>query len=282
MWNVVFEYLKNNGFLLKVNRDFLLQLQFLLSIIFSEIRFFRLRRPLRSRSSGEAPGRPMDSRKRSGRRQAGRFYSPGEEIANAVTHGIGAIFGVAAMVILVVLAARQGDAWRVVTFGVYGVTLILLYLASTLYHSLRHPGAKRIFRIFDHSSIFLLIAGTYTPFLLIRLRGIWGWSLFGIIWLLAAGGIVLKALAINRLKKLSVLAYIAMGWLIVAALRPMLAAVPRHAFWWLLAGGLCYTGGVVFYAMKSVRFSHAVWHLFVLAGSACHFIAILLYVLPKM
>ena len=213
--------------------------------------------------------------------QAGRFYSLGEEIANAIIHGIGSVFGVAALVILVVLAARQGDAWRVVTFSIYGGTLILLYLASTLYHGIQHPGAKRVFRILDHSSIFLLIAGTYTPFLLIRLRGEWGWSLFGVIWALAITGIVFKAVFINRLKKVSVLVYIAMGWLIVVALKPMLAAVPRHALWWLLAGGLCYTGGVAFYAMKSVRFSHAVWHLFVLAGSACHFLAILFYVLPK-
>ena len=213
--------------------------------------------------------------------QTGRFYSLGEEIANAIIHGIGAVFGIAALVILVVLAARQGDVWRIVSFSIYGVTLILLYLASTLYHGLRHAGAKRVFRILDHSSIFLLIAGTYTPFLLIRLRGGWGWSLFGVIWALAITGIVSKAVFINRLKKYSVLVYILMGWLIVVAIKPMLAAVPRHALWWLLAGGLCYTGGVAFYAMKSVRFSHAVWHLFVLAGSACHFLAILFYVLPK-
>jgi hemolysin III len=223
----------------------------------------------------------MNPRKRPGRDQTKRFYSLGEEIANAVTHGIGSVFGIAALVILVVLAARQGDIWRIVTFSIYGLTLILLYLASTLYHGLRHPGAKRVFRIFDHSSIFLLIAGTYTPFLLICLRGVWGWSLFGVIWALAVGGIVLKAVSINRLKKLSVLVYIAMGWLIVVALKPMLTALPRPAIWWLLAGGVCYTGGVVFYSMKSVRFSHSVWHLCVLAGSMCHFFAILLYVLPR-
>jgi hemolysin III len=213
--------------------------------------------------------------------QTGRFYTPGEEIANAIIHGIGSVFGIAALVILVVLASRKGDAWRIVSFSVYGVTLILLYLASTLYHGLRHPGAKRIFRILDHSSIFLLIAGTYTPFLLVPLRGGWGWSLFGVIWALAVAGIVFKAIFINRLKKLSVLVYILMGWLIVVALKPMLAKIPPHALGWLLAGGLCYTGGVIFYSMKSVRFSHAVWHLCVLAGSMCHFFAILLYVLPQ-
>lgn len=224
----------------------------------------------------------MNRRKKSKSVRNKRFYTLGEEIANAITHGIGSVFGIAALVILVVLAARQGDAWRVVSFSIYGVTLILLYMASTLYHGLRHAGAKRVFRILDHSSIFLLIAGTYTPFLLIRLRGGWGWSLFGVIWALAITGIVLKAVFINRLKKYSVLVYILMGWLIVVAIKPMLATVPRHALWWLLAGGLCYTGGVAFYAMKSVRFSHAVWHLCVLAGSMCHFFAILLYVLPQM
>jgi hemolysin III len=220
-------------------------------------------------------------RKKEAHRDPTRFYSAGEEIANAVTHGIGAVFGVAALVVLVVLAAKQGDRWRIVYFAVYGATLILLYLASTLYHGIQHPKAKAVFRIFDHSSIFLLIAGTYTPFLLIRLGGGWGWSLFGVVWLLAVAGIVLKAVFINRLKKISVLVYIAMGWLIVVAMKPMLARVPHPALWWLLAGGLCYTGGVAFYLVRSVRYSHAAWHLCVLAGSMCHFFAILFYVLPR-
>jgi hemolysin III len=216
------------------------------------------------------------------RKPAVRFYSRGEEIANAINHGVGAVFGIAVLVVLVVLAQRQGDAWRITAFSIYGASLILLYLASTLYHSIQHPKTKAVFRILDHSAIFLLIAGTYTPFLLIRLRGAWGWSLFGVVWLLAVAGIVLKAVFINRLKKISVLVYIAMGWLIVVALKPMLTRMPLPALWWLLAGGLCYTGGVAFYAMKSVRFSHAAWHLFVLAGSTCHFFAILLYVLPRL
>jgi hemolysin III len=223
----------------------------------------------------------MNHRDQSKPAQTGRFFTLGEEIANAVTHGVGLALSVAALVILVVLAARQGDAWRIVSFSIYGMTLVLLYLASTLYHGLRHAGAKRVFRILDHSSIFLLIAGTYTPFLLIRLRGGWGWSLFGVIWALAAGGIAVKAVFINRLKKVSVLIYIAMGWLIVIALKPLLAVIPRPGLWWLLAGGLCYTGGVLFYVFKFFRFHHAVWHLWVLAGSMCHFFAILLYVLPQ-
>ncbi|HDQ46364.1 MAG TPA: hemolysin III family protein [bacterium] len=211
--------------------------------------------------------------------QKDRFYTLGEEIASSITHGIGAALGIAALVILVVLAAKQGDAWRIVSFSIYGVTLILLYLASTLYHALRHPGAKRVFRILDHSSIFLLIAGTYTPFLLIPLRGGWGWSLFGVIWALATTGIVFKAIFIHRLGRLSVVVYILMGWMVLIALRPLLQNIPREGLWWLAGGGLCYTGGVVFYAMKSVKFAHAVWHLFVLGGSICHFFAILLYVL---
>jgi hemolysin III len=223
----------------------------------------------------------MHINKSSGRDRNKRFYTLGEEIANAITHGVGAVFGIAVLVVLVVLAQRQGDAWRITAFSIYGTTLTLLYLASTLYHSIQHPKAKAVFRILDHSAIFLLIAGTYTPFLLIRLRGAWGWSLFVVVWLLAVAGIVLKAVFINRLKKISVLVYIAMGWLIVVALKPMLTRIPLPALWWLLAGGLCYTGGVAFYMMKSVRFSHAAWHLCVLAGSICHFIAILFYVLPR-
>ncbi|NQT23870.1 hemolysin III family protein [candidate division KSB1 bacterium] len=209
-----------------------------------------------------------------------RFYTIGEEIASSITHGIGAALSIAALVILVVLAATRGDAWRVVSFSIYGTTLILLYMASTLYHAIQHKGAKQVFRILDHSFIYLLIAGTYTPFLLVPLRGGWGWSLFGLIWALAITGIVFKAIFINRMKKLSVVIYILMGWMIMIALKPLLAEIPKAGLWWLAGGGLSYTGGVVFYAMKSVKFSHAVWHLFVLGGSICHFFAILLYVLP--
>lgn len=209
-----------------------------------------------------------------------RFYTAGEEIASSITHGIGAALSIAALVILVVLAATRGDAWRVVSFSIYGTTLILLYLASTLYHAIRHPGAKRVFRILDHSSIFLLIAGTYTPFLLVPLRGGWGWSLFGVVWGLAVVGIVFKSIFIERMKKLSVVVYVAMGWMILIALKPLLACLPKSGLAWLAGGGLLYSGGVIFYAMKSVKYTHAVWHLFVLGGSICHFFAILLYVLP--
>jgi len=217
-------------------------------------------------------------KKKSAKRE--KHYTIGEEIASSITHGVGAVLSIAALVILVVLAAKKGDAWRIVSFSIYGASLILLYLASTLYHGIQHPGAKHVFQILDHSSIFLLIAGTYTPFLLVNLRGPWGWTLFGIIWALAVVGIVFKAVFIGKWKKLSTLAYVAMGWLVVVALKPMLAVIPKPGLAWLAAGGLAYTGGVVFYAWKSVKFMHMIWHLFVLAGSICHFFAILLYVLP--
>lgn len=209
------------------------------------------------------------------------FYTIREEIACSITHGIGAALSIAALVILVVLSAMGGDAWRVVSFSIYGTTLILLYMASTLYHAIQHEGAKKIFRILDHSSIFLLIAGTYTPFLLVPLRGVWGWSLFGVIWALAITGIVFKAIFIQRMKKLSVVVYLLMGWMVVIALKPLLSQIPKAGLWWLAGGGLSYTGGVVFYAMKSVKYTHAIWHLFVLGGSICHFFAILLYVCPQ-
>jgi hemolysin III len=215
------------------------------------------------------------------RKKEKRPYTVGEEIAHSITHGIGAVLGIAALVILVVLAARQNDIWRVVSFSIYGATLTLLYLASTLYHAIQHEKAKRVFKILDHSAIYLLIAGTYTPFLLVTLRGGWGWSLFGVVWALAIAGIVFKAIFIQRMRKWSVIFYILMGWLIVVALKPVLSVFPRAGVYWLAAGGLLYTGGVIFYMMRSVKFSHTIWHLFVLGGSICHFFAILMYVLPK-
>lgn len=212
----------------------------------------------------------------------GKQYSTGEEIANAVTHGVGAALAVAGLAVLVTLAGIYGDAWRVVSFSVYGATLVMLYLASTFYHSFQSPGAKRVFRILDHSAIYLLIAGSYTPFTLVTMRGAWGWSLFGVIWGLAVAGIVLEA-AFSKGKGfriLNVLIYIGMGWLVVVAIKPLVAGLPRGGLAWLFAGGLFYTLGAGLYAMKKIPFNHAIWHLFVLGGSACHYFAILLYVLP--
>jgi hemolysin III len=210
-----------------------------------------------------------------------RPQSLGEEIANSVTHGIGAALSVAALVILVVFASLYGDAWRVVSFSVYGATLFLLYLASTLYHSFTNPRVKHFFHILDHSSIYLLIAGTYTPVTLVSMRGPWGWTLFGLIWFMAIAGIVTKIFLIGKLRIISVLFYIAMGWLILIAFKPMLRMVPKGLIVWLLIGGLCYTFGVVFYAFKKIAYFHFIWHLFVLGGSISHFFGMLFHLTTK-
>ena len=202
----------------------------------------------------------------------------GEEVANVVTHGIGAALAIAALAVLVTFASLRGDVWRVVSVSIFGATLVLLYLASTLYHAFRGPRMRRLFRTLDHSAIFLLIAGTYTPVTLVHLRGPWGWSLFGVIWGLAVAGIVAKVFLTGRLRILSTLAYVGMGWMALIALDPILRAVPTGLFAWILAGGVCYTLGIAFFAAKRLRYHHAVWHLFVLAGSICHFFGMLLYV----
>ena len=207
-------------------------------------------------------------------------YSLAEEIASSATHGLGVALSITALIILTTLAARSGDPWRVVSFSIYGSTLIMMYLSSVLYHSFQDPGVKRVFRYLDHSSIYLLIAGTYTPFTMISLRGTWGWTLFGLIWGLAAFGLLMTVLGIGRSRVLASLVYIGMGWLVVVAINPLLEAVPPGGIAWLVAGGLFYTLGVVFYVWKRLPFNHAIWHLFVLGGSVCHFFAILFYVLP--
>lgn len=207
-------------------------------------------------------------------------YTWGEELANSISHGIGAALGVAALSILVTLASLRGDAWRVVSFSIYGTTLILLYLASTFYHAFQGDRAKRIFRLLDHASIFLLIAGTYTPFTLVTIRGPWGWTLFGLIWGFAVVGIALTMLTLNWSKIASACIYVPMGWLILIAIKPLAAALPVAGLVWLALGGFMYTFGVLFYVWKKLPYHHAVWHLFVLAGSICHFFAILFYVLP--
>jgi hemolysin III len=202
-------------------------------------------------------------------------YTLGEEIANSITHGIGAGLSIAGLTVLVVLAALQGDVWRVVSFSIYGSTLVLLYLASTLYHSFQSPRVKRVFQIFDHSAIYLLIAGTYTPFLLVSLRGPWGWSLFAVVWGIALLGIAFKALFIHRFHVVSTLGYILMGWLGVVAIRQMLEAVPPAGLIWLAAGGVLYTIGVIFLAIRRIPYNHTIWHFFVLGGSLCHYFAVL-------
>jgi len=208
-------------------------------------------------------------------------YNLKEEIASSITHGVGVALAVAALVILVVFASIQGNPWKIVSFSIYGASMILLYMASTFYHAFQKPGVKNIFKIFDHASIYILIAGTYTPFTLVTIRGGWGWSIFGIIWGLAITGVVFKVLFIHRFKLVSTLLYVLMGWFIVIAMKKVIANLDTMGLIWLIIGGVSYTGGVFFYLNDKIKFNHAIWHLFVLGGSICHFFAILFHVLPK-
>ncbi len=207
-----------------------------------------------------------------------REQSAGEEIANTLSHGLAALAALAALPLLVIGAARDGSTAGIVGASIFGVTMLLLYLASSIYHALPAGRAKRVFLRLDHCAIFLLIAGTYTPFTLGALHGAWGWALFGTVWGLALTGIVLKAVFGARYQALSTALYLAMGWLVVVAAQPMLRAVPTAGLLWLLAGGLAYTAGVGFFlADGRVRYAHFVWHLFVVAGSFFHFLAVLDY-----
>ncbi len=207
-------------------------------------------------------------------------YSLREEIAHSAIHGVGILFSIAGLVALLVVARRTGEPGHVVACSIYGLTLFLLYLASTLYHGIPHPRAKRVLRVLDHSAIYLLIAGTYTPVTLISLRGGWGWTLFGLVWGMAIAGIALKIAAIGRLRWLSMVLYLGMGWLVLIALKPLLLAVASGGVKLLFLGGVCYTVGTVFFGWRRLPYHHAVWHVFVLAGSVLHFFAILLYVVP--
>jgi hemolysin III len=201
----------------------------------------------------------------------------GEEIANSLSHGIGLALAIVATPILIIAALRYGSAWNLVGVSVFAASMMTLYLASTLYHALTHDKAKRFFRMLDHSAIFLLIAGTYTPFTLGILRGPWGWTLLVLIWTLAAVGLTLKAVFGSRFNKLSVVLYLLMGWLVVIAAPEVLRVMPLSGLAWIIAGGIAYTGGVGFYAAHRVRYAHFAWHLFVLAGTTCHFFAVLWY-----
>jgi hemolysin III len=208
-------------------------------------------------------------------------YSLGEEIAHSVTHGLGIVLSIAGLAILVAFAVLHGDAWHVVASAIFGSTLILLYTASTLYHAIPSARAKKVLQILDHSAIFLLIAGTYTPFTLVTLRGGWGWSLFGVIWGLAVAGVLLSSLAPVRGRTISVVLYVAMGWLVVIASRALASALAPEGIALLVTGGVAYTAGLAFYGWRRLRYHHMVWHLFVLAGSILHFFAVLLYVIPS-
>ncbi len=204
-----------------------------------------------------------------------RALTPAEEVFNAVTHGLGALLSVAGLVWLLICSAKLGTLWHVVGSAIFGSSLIILYSVSTLYHAVTNPRIKRFFARLDHVAIFLLISGSYTPFLLTALRGALGWALFGIIWTLALIGIIIRSIYLGRFRKLMVALYLLMGWLIVFAIVPLTKALPPISTRYLVAGGLCYTVGVPFYAWRNLKFSHGIWHVFVLAGSSFHFFAVL-------
>lgn len=207
-------------------------------------------------------------------------YSPAEELANSLTHGLAALLSIAGLVVMVVYASINGNAWHIVSSSIYGASLIVLFTASTFYHAISQPFFKYWLRKIDHASIYLLIAGSYTPFLLVSLRGPWGWTLFGVIWSVAAIGILLEFIDSQRFRKLSIVLYLGLGWLVVIAIKPMLDNVPTGGLLLLLLGGLFYSFGVIFYLKKKMLFHHAVWHLFVMAGSVLHFFSVLFYVIP--
>ena len=207
-------------------------------------------------------------------------FTRGEEIAHAVTHGLGMLGSIVGLVVLVVLGVQRGGVRLVAGVTVFGAAMVALYSASTLYHALTAKRAKSVFQLLDHSAIYLLIAGTYTPFLLVAMGGVWGWSLLGVVWALAVVGILYEAVWRRPWRKLSLALYLLLGWLIVVAAKPLAAALPREALLLLGGGGVAYTGGAVFYAWRAFPFHHAVWHVCVLAGTACHYACVLLYVIP--
>lgn len=207
-------------------------------------------------------------------------YPPKEEKLNVISHGVGFILSVIATVFLVIHSSIDGNAWHIVSFSIYGASLMILYLASTLYHNAKRPKLRERLNIFDHASIYVLIAGTYTPFTLVTLNGYWGWSIFGITWGLALTGVILKLFFTNRYNLLSTVMYILMGWVVVIAIKPLLNNLPMDGVLWLFAGGISYTIGAVLYSIKKIPYNHAIFHLLVLIGSFCHFMAIYFYVLP--
>jgi hemolysin III len=209
------------------------------------------------------------------KKQEYRTLTLREEIVNSITHGIGMLLSITALVVLVVFAALKGDAWHVVSYSIFGSTLVLLYTSSTLYHSMTKEKIKNLFARFDHSAIFLLIAGTYTPYLLTVLRGTVGWVLFGIIWGVAFAGIVIRSIFLTRFRKLMIVLYLLMGWMFVFAIVPMVKHLPTSSLVFLFIGGGCYSLGVIFYSWRNLKYGHGIWHLFVLAGSIMHFFSVL-------
>lgn len=208
-----------------------------------------------------------------------RKYTLGEEIFSAIVHGIGAGLSVAALVTMVVKAAGSGDAYAVVSAAIFGASLVILYTMSTLYHALAPARAKKVFRIFDHTTIFLLIAGTYTPYVLVTLRGFTGWVLFGVLWGLAAIGIVFDSVMLEKFRKIEMFLYVGMGWCIVVASESLVSSLEKGGLIFLFTGGVLYTVGIIFYALKKIKYMHSIWHIFVLAGSIMHYFSVILYVL---
>lgn len=207
-------------------------------------------------------------------------FSTGEEIANAITHGIGAILSVAALVVLIVYSSLHGTAWHIVSFTIFGVTMMMLYFSSTMVHALKPGRAKNVFEILDHSAIYFFIAGTYTPITFLIVKGTLGWTMFGIVWGLAIGGTIFKVFFVKKFLFMSTILYVLMGWLVVIGWKPIMTTLSTPGIVWLVVGGLFYTIGAVFYVWRGFKYHHMVWHLFVLAGSAAHFFCILFYVLP--
>jgi hemolysin III len=207
-----------------------------------------------------------------------KYYDPAEERLNILTHGLGLVLSIVGLGILLFRANEQGTTMHWVSFAVFGVSLILLYAASTFYHSARDPKRRGYLKILDHAAIFILIAGTYTPFTLISLEGPTGWTIFSVVWGIAAAGVILKLFFTGRFDILSTLLYVGMGWIIVFAIKPLMANLALEGLYWLLAGGIAYTVGAILYSIKRIPFNHAIFHVFVLVGSFCHYLAILLYV----
>ena len=208
------------------------------------------------------------------------YYEPKEEKLNVISHAIGLALSVIALVLLVVYASLKGNAWHIVSFSIYGVSLIVLYSASTFYHYVQNPRLRHKLNIFDHSAIYILIAGTYTPFTLVVLKGWVGWTIFGVSWGLALAGIILKLFFTGKYDKISTFAYVLMGWVVIFAIKPLVQNLPFEGLMWLLAGGIFYTVGAVLYSIKGIKYNHAIFHIFVLLGSFAHFIAVFFYVLP--
>ncbi|MDR3565969.1 MAG: hemolysin III family protein [Negativicutes bacterium] len=204
-----------------------------------------------------------------------------EERLNAVTHGVGTVMALVGLIVLLVVSCLHGDIWHLISSSIYGTSLVLLYLASTLYHSFSDEKLKYIFKIFDHAAIYLLIAGTYTPFTLVLLRGVLGWTVFGVVWSLALIGVIFQIFFVKRFKLFSTICYLGMGWFILIIIKPLVAVLPTTGLCWLIGGGLFYTIGACFYLSRRLPYHHAIWHVFVLAGSIAHFVTIYCYILPS-